>query len=499
MPDSISDSGSSMFSHSTEPTVRNSRLLSVGENVYVTILNFAHDSALPILEILEPIRDILGLHPQDTGQAYSNTATTPTLMATENHITENHITRERGQHTRSEGVEPTHALSSGFPQLSSTREPNFSFRFTLHSKSCRAYVQRMLPKGLGYPLWEPELHQNLSPAYRRSGVNIGDMVVLTDDGGLDPLFSVYLTHESRPRYLALFDLWWGRPQYLAHELPTDLLFASGSPGSLGTSRKIWPPCTSISTEPRGFDKINAASSDVSFTYCTNKEGAIIFLPTGASQVELIRDKAELLAFIAKNAEQYYAFAKNVVRCHIARDSLYLVTGFTKTSNWGIAMYSECHSPIRNETIKFGKSTDGIYRYDWKGCTASAETKSGPSLNAQFPGKENQCLFLSGYKIALSKKAWSELPSVGETTTISEERNTNLDSSTDKSTGNSQANDQSPSSSGSATSSSTHSSTQSRVQIDAFPSEKPAIFHPSDVINQMLLDEVVMYFDWGANL
>ncbi len=52
------------------------------------------------------------------------------------------------------------------------------------------YTKLLLRRGHGYPLWIPESDYNLPDAYRDKGVSVGDLGILTDDGGFDFLFNV---------------------------------------------------------------------------------------------------------------------------------------------------------------------------------------------------------------------------------------------------------------------------------------------------------------------
>ena len=54
------------------------------------------------------------------------------------------------------------------------------------------YARILLVKGHGYPLWIPEPFSNLPRAYRSKGVRIGDLGIITTDGGFDFLFNICL-------------------------------------------------------------------------------------------------------------------------------------------------------------------------------------------------------------------------------------------------------------------------------------------------------------------
>ncbi len=52
------------------------------------------------------------------------------------------------------------------------------------------YTKLLLRRGHGYPLWIPESDYNLPDVYCDKGVSVGDLGILTDDGGFDFLFNV---------------------------------------------------------------------------------------------------------------------------------------------------------------------------------------------------------------------------------------------------------------------------------------------------------------------
>jgi hypothetical protein len=63
------------------------------------------------------------------------------------------------------------------------------------------YARILLSEGIGYPLWIPE-PSNHYAEYEKEGVNIGDVGILTFDGGFDFLFNVYLPSDHPINNLA---------------------------------------------------------------------------------------------------------------------------------------------------------------------------------------------------------------------------------------------------------------------------------------------------------
>jgi hypothetical protein len=52
------------------------------------------------------------------------------------------------------------------------------------------YTRCMLSQRHGYPLWNPNPFNNLPAKYRKRGVWIGDLGIITADGGFDFLFNI---------------------------------------------------------------------------------------------------------------------------------------------------------------------------------------------------------------------------------------------------------------------------------------------------------------------
>lgn len=147
--------------------------------------------------------------------------------------------------------------------------------------------------------------------------------------------------------------------------------------------------------------------------CNKEEGSVIALPEGASREDLKNEKS-LEDFIKQSAESWYRYADGVGDRLIDRDSLYLVTGCMKTTSWGIATYSSA-VPSPHNVIVFSKSlADSCEPYLWTkqgGTTARTGPYLDEDLDNSIPSS-NQCLFIRGYKIALSEAAWHALKTPG---------------------------------------------------------------------------------------
>ncbi|TFK38861.1 hypothetical protein BDQ12DRAFT_735106 [Crucibulum laeve] len=389
--------------------------------------------------------------------------------------------------------EPRVALTSTREEISTSHPPIA----TAFNSSCKIYVDHMLRHRHGFPLWLPQPDLLLPLEYREEGINIGDVGIITPDGGFDFLFNFWLprTHPVQPLNLPEdFDLWnLDRPEK-------------------STSRQtVFDPCSSVCSGAVVFDT-NWEQRRVSTLYafpvrskirrfahyreasfaCTSNEGAILSLPEG-SITEDLKNEQSLIDFVVKSAESWYAYAKGPGGRPIDRNSLYIITGIMKAPFWGIATYNE-RFPEPYNRLRFGQPLDtSIRRYIWKE-SGGAIARTGPSQDPEVPSntaRQNQCLFVRGFKIALSEDAWSSVSNLSSP-------RLDIRSSRNPFRGylatNGGAHAVTPSSPTSGLSNpqvqgpGDQSTTLREVNIEFFP-PKSDVSHPSDYINQFLLEKI----------
>lgn len=66
---------------------------------------------------------------------------------------------------------------------------------TAIKKSCDIYYQHIGIQRRGSPLWIPEPSENLPIEYRRQGIAIGDVGIITEFGSFDFLFNICLPRD----------------------------------------------------------------------------------------------------------------------------------------------------------------------------------------------------------------------------------------------------------------------------------------------------------------
>ncbi|KAF8812950.1 hypothetical protein BYT27DRAFT_7207411 [Phlegmacium glaucopus] len=272
-------------------------------------------------------------------------------------------------------------------------------------KSNDIYERHLTPKGRGFPLWIPQPNHRLDPDYRRTGIRIGDVGIITHSGAFSFLFNICLPHDDPVN-----------PQMLPERFapisppisPTDIEgFAVFMTGSHLASASIEKTQTSVDT--------SIALSGIVFESSAS-EGAILTMPQGARSEDL-GNYARFRDYAAANIDDWYKFVNGPRGREAKNGDVRLVTGFDKTTSWGIATFS--NQTRHDFRLRFGPS-EGAGFYAWEYSGAAAEVRAGPDSSendelrrdsdppdVQF---ENQCLFVRTLNITLADDVWVDIHS-----------------------------------------------------------------------------------------
>ncbi|KAF9001524.1 hypothetical protein BDQ17DRAFT_1244342, partial [Cyathus striatus] len=258
----------------------------------------------------------------------------------------------------------------------------------------KIYAEKMFPLNYGFPLWFPQPNRYLPLEYRRKGISVGDVGIITHNGSFDFLFNISLPaeHPINP-----------------NDLPDDFVYIPESKLRKAFQNSFNPSALSV----------------VSNLDINGDKGAILSLPDGASEEDLINEW-DLKEFISKNALAWYKYARHC-GIELGRRSLYLVTGHMKSKSWGIATFSKT-VPERNSVLSISKSspTNG-FPFAWKKSGGATSVRTGPSPDPGLTSEngiqtdtENQCLFLRGFQISLSENIWNKMRSLQVTDVLAHE-------------------------------------------------------------------------------
>ncbi|KDQ54471.1 hypothetical protein JAAARDRAFT_38141 [Jaapia argillacea MUCL 33604] len=214
------------------------------------------------------------------------------------------------------------------------------------------YIKSLLPKTNGYPLYKPSPPGNsVAPQeFHKVAVRIGDVGVLTYDGGFDFLYNacVPATH----------------PLNADRQPPDGFEPMTFDPSQIRQDCEAYPPRSFVTSDvsmagsyvesypgilallPERFSSFvrslpwpfaqSAPDLDVAYNFRTNQyRDTVLILPEGAIR-EDYADPELFLEYALKNAESWYHHAnKTMGRLLINGDSLYFITGRDKCKTWAL--------------------------------------------------------------------------------------------------------------------------------------------------------------------
>ncbi|KAJ7592795.1 hypothetical protein C8J56DRAFT_885889 [Mycena floridula] len=242
------------------------------------------------------------------------------------------------------------------------------------------YAKLLLPRKHGFPLWKPDPNQQLAEEYRYSGQRIGDVGIITRDGGFDFLFNI--CHKA------------DHPIHIRGVPPS---FDPIDPATLELDERhgFHNPKTDITTQnirktdiEFGLsiaDNVTSPGAVVGFEFhvaLSSSEGAILMLPDGASRMDL-HNRKPFYEMACQNATAWYQYATETRGRMISDDSLYLVTGCDKCTSWGVAAFSETFGAVSSTLKLIATSVGGALSYSWQKPTSVA-ARSGPSYLPEQP-------------------------------------------------------------------------------------------------------------------
>ena len=276
------------------------------------------------------------------------------------------------------------------------------------------YAQQLLLKGNGYPLWDPQPKRHFGDPSSPAGVAIGDVGIITTNGGFDFLFNVCVPpdHPINPRDLpnSFSPL---SPQ-LSH---TDICeFQEYAPGEYLASDSV-ERVSSIKYRLNQLVRLLRVSnswfaSGLAFD-CSGSEGAILILPDGAYHRDLIHSAfARFRDYASRNARDWYRYITKTYG-NIKNGDLHLVTGFDRAPSCGLAVYK--NSGTQKSLLNFQGSL-GSEHWDYSAGANYVKSKfvekaKEPSVAGIRSGRsESLCLFVRTFTITVGESVWNDIHS-----------------------------------------------------------------------------------------
>ncbi|KIK57597.1 hypothetical protein GYMLUDRAFT_75530 [Collybiopsis luxurians FD-317 M1] len=266
----------------------------------------------------------------------------------------------------------------------------------MNSTPPKTYAQLLLPRGNGYPMWRPEPSETL-PEHAKLGVDVGDVGLITEDGGFDFLFNIFLPADhpiNTPRgvpegFIPL-------PKQPYQILHNSAHHSSREPISSNGARTLRINFDSTFQSP-GSAITGGAGIELKFS---RSSGAVLMLPKGAGRTDY-QARLTLKEYATQNAESWYQFATGPpLGREVRNGDLYLVRGVDKTTDWQLGAFSR-DTEEQNFSIQF--ITAGVA--DSKLRMARSVEEEGVFTaremdQSQISERPNQTVFIRGLKIRL---------------------------------------------------------------------------------------------------
>ncbi|KAF8958253.1 hypothetical protein BDZ97DRAFT_1842548 [Flammula alnicola] len=280
-------------------------------------------------------------------------------------------------------------------------------------KSSDIYYRHLSAKGRGSPLWIPEPNHFLDISYRRRGIDIGDVGIITPRGAFDFLFNICLPQDD-PINAG------GVPEGFS-ALNPPLIPAHDIQGQQELGEDTHLSSESITKD---INDGGPANVTLGITFIASaREGAILTMPEGAYTVDLA-NTARFTQYLELNIVNWYKYATGIRGRQVKNGDLRLVVGVDKSRAWGMATSAkathETNCPLKMRfKPKQDSSVGRIYTWDYSGMADSA--RSGPGRreieelragdeSQEIHAFENQSLFVRTLNTTLQKDGWEKLES-----------------------------------------------------------------------------------------
>ncbi|KAJ6568292.1 hypothetical protein DFH09DRAFT_1313745 [Mycena vulgaris] len=241
------------------------------------------------------------------------------------------------------------------------------------------YSRLLHSKGQGTALFHPEPFHDQPRTARETGTRIGDVGIVTPNGAFDPIFNI-LDRAEQSRF--------GVPQgFEKVRLGNDDIaqeWLCHPPGSDISSTTISKKRLDVDVGLENNVFVPAGVGAVVEVSTNSKETAILLLPDGASRWDL-RPLQVFRDYALKHGQSWYAFVNGDLGRMIGNGDLYLVTGVTKSSSWGIAaLENQGGNGEVSLKIKAGQAVAAGVSCTWEWESTSSSVNSGPRHR---PGEE----------------------------------------------------------------------------------------------------------------
>ncbi|KAL0058243.1 SCF ubiquitin ligase complex subunit cdc4 [Marasmius tenuissimus] len=262
------------------------------------------------------------------------------------------------------------------------------------------YARLFYPLRHGYPLWCPDPNDALSDDYKANGIQIGDVGVVTEDGGFDFAFNVLREADDPINEFGVphgfVPLGWdGRKRENRTRFPPNIPLHSrhAERRDINVSASVTVPGAAVGVGGGLGIKFNS------------DKGAVLMLPGGGRRI----DCHNLLAFehyAKEHAVSWYQFVNGILGRNAPNGSLYFITGFDHAHPWETVLVQNdsreysCELEFNPELmpgvelggfgLKLSKSSTIQTGVTWR-CSRSTRGTN-----------DNQPIFIRGFRVSIQR-------------------------------------------------------------------------------------------------
>ncbi|KAJ7186020.1 hypothetical protein C8R46DRAFT_1062222, partial [Mycena filopes] len=267
----------------------------------------------------------------------------------------------------------------------------------------RLYTRLLLPKGHGYPLFDPQPYADLPLQSRRVGTEIGDVGVVTYDGSFDIIFNICRAADDP---LNRFGVPEGFQQVVLDAEDVAFRPQRHRPGSDISNTRIKKRRLDLDATIEDNVFLPLGAGAVVEISASSKQAAVLLLPDGASRWD-IRRLQRFRDYALKHAQKWYEFVNGSLERMVESGDLYLVTGVDKSTSWSLAAVEneseDCKISLKLKAAQVGSAAASC-AWEWESTSCFAD--SGPRGQPDdVSGAPNQTVFLRGFKVAIRPSSW----------------------------------------------------------------------------------------------
>ncbi|KZV82915.1 hypothetical protein EXIGLDRAFT_754684 [Exidia glandulosa HHB12029] len=245
--------------------------------------------------------------------------------------------------------------------------------------------------GYGYPFFP-------KPSDALPIIHIGDVGILTDDGGFEYLWNVHLPADHRRNKSKVPPEFQPLPRFRQSCDVRNLVDFERN--AVVASPSVHPDLAPIETLPDGTTVFKFSTAD--------EAGAVLVLPRGGSRVDSLK-RGTYHEYAMSNTKSWYRYITRDLGRLVENGRLYLVTGTDTCSSWGVASFAKPNG-AQTFTLKFVASNAPSS----KGASCGTCVANFPieyRIGATDPTKARHCVFARGFRISMHDSVPAQIPTV----------------------------------------------------------------------------------------